>query len=84
MAQLRALRGAATGNPAAGISGQSAHGGLTATLWSLRQRGLLNQRNEITDAGKAEIDALEINAPRDLRGDSRVTVHADVGGKDQP
>lgn len=34
----------------------------------------------------AEIDRLQrrLNAPRDLRGDSRVTVHADVGaGKEE-
>jgi len=51
-AQLRALRGAAEGNPASGIHGQSAHGGLTATLWSLRKRGLLNNDNALTDAGR--------------------------------
>jgi len=51
-AQLRALRGAAEGNPAAGIHGRSAYGGLAATLWCLRKRGLLDAAHKLTGAGR--------------------------------
>lgn len=51
-AQLRALAGAAEGNPARGIHGQAAHGGLHGTLWSLRKRGLLTTAHKLTDAGR--------------------------------
>jgi len=53
------LRHAEAGRPLdTGISGQSAYGGLEATLAALRRRGLLDRMSNITDAGRAALSRI--------------------------
>lgn len=55
-AMLAAMRNLAAGKrPNAGLSGRSAHGGLSGTMVALRRRGWINAEERLTDAGRAAL-----------------------------
>lgn len=57
-AMRRALANIAAGRHIAhGISGTSAHGGMTQTIYALHRRGFLDRKGEITPAGRAILEA---------------------------
>lgn len=53
-AQWRVLRNLHTGRTSYdGLRGMGQFGGLTVTLWSMRKRGWIDAKEELTDAGRA-------------------------------
>lgn len=67
VAQVLMLESAAIhGDPMAHLQGRSAHGGATRTIVALRRLGLLGVAGQITDAGRAALNAYYTKAGRQL------------------
>lgn len=64
----KALLNIAAGRPAShGLYGMSAHGGFCGTMTALRNRGLVTDRHELTEAGLQMVQRLTI-APEVTHG----------------